>query len=411
MSTHSNEKVAQTILRSLFVFSLLIWNISVTFAADEFVVPILVRNIEANSVNGIPYHLTAVSSVPSMRYQQSFRAGVLGGVTGIIDKISYRPDKDFGFAFIESGIDIEIRLSHIPNTLLLTTFADNIGTDETVVLDTDSLTLSSSFTGPVDGPKDFDIVIDLDNVFKYNGVDGLLLDVRLFNAPTTTWFDAQGASPDTRRVHSQTFDADVNSLTGVNAGNPLVTKFTFQEPGRHHIVHGVSQFNYVNVDLGPSVTFKLMNPSKFEQFAAILLYEADRDPNPGTAEVYEGCLVEKLTPHASVGIPVGDVRDALGLAQDGSEDIALYAEVIWAPTKRVTVGGSKVRLADGLGGHVDTVGSSGEQHAYLAHPGLFSLPSNSVVSGQKAAAKSCICSELGGLSGAPNTFGPFGIRC
>jgi hypothetical protein len=167
----------------------------------------------------------------------------------------------------------------------------------------------------------------------------------------------------------------------------------------------------MNVDLGPSVTFKLMNPKKVEQFAAILIYEADRGPNPGTAEVYGGCLVENLTPHASVGISVGDVRDALGLAQDGSEDIALYAEVIWAPRKKVTVGGSKVRLADGLGGRVDTVGSSGEHHAYLAAPELFSLPSNTVVSGQKAAAKSCICSELASLSGGPNTFAPFNIKC
>jgi hypothetical protein len=45
-----------------------------------------------------------------------------------------------------------------PNALS-TTFANNIGADDTVVFGAGALALSSAFTGPAGGPKNFDIVI------------------------------------------------------------------------------------------------------------------------------------------------------------------------------------------------------------------------------------------------------------
>jgi hypothetical protein len=120
----------------------------------------------------------------------------------------------------------------------LSNFATNVGADNTTVYgdaDGEPLSLSSSFTGPAGGPKDFDIIINLTTPFLYNPTLGnLLLDVRNFSGGTTTAFDVQNAAGDSiARVYTQT--SGVNSPiadTGNTAG--LVTRFTtaaVPEPG------------------------------------------------------------------------------------------------------------------------------------------------------------------------------------
>ncbi len=77
------------------------------------------------------------------------------------------------------------------------------------------------------GPKDFDIVIDLQNPFIYDPAAGnLLLDVRIFSGTFTTPFDAHFAFGDTiSRVRSH----NVNSPTGLADPFGLVTRFTMSE--------------------------------------------------------------------------------------------------------------------------------------------------------------------------------------
>ena len=106
------------------------------------------------------------------------------------------------------------------------TFADNVGSDDTVV-HSGELTLSSSVTGPASGPKDFDIVIALSTSFFYDPAAGdLLLDVRNFGGGLTTQFDAASSVGDSiSRVNDQSPDG-VNDLIGSTDSTALITQFT-----------------------------------------------------------------------------------------------------------------------------------------------------------------------------------------
>src|SRR5437899_2488814 len=103
---------------------------------------------------------------------------------------------------------------------LSTTFATNVGANDTIVYARGTLALSSSFTGA--GPKDFDIHIIFTTPFLYNPAAGnLLLDVRNFGAGTTTQFDAQLTPGDSiSRVYSLGIAA-----TGVADSDGLITQF------------------------------------------------------------------------------------------------------------------------------------------------------------------------------------------
>ncbi len=181
--------------------------------------------VEGNGENSFPFGNIFRSA---MRYQQVY-SGDIGG-TGIIDKIAFRPDASAGLAFTATGVSVDIRLSHTPLTAdgLSATFADNVGPDETVVLDTDSLSYSSAKAncGP-SGPCDFDIIIDLNDVFTFNGNDNLLLDIRLRTGDigaAAGFFDTQATFGDSvgRVANSSN---DVAAATGSFNSIGLVTKF------------------------------------------------------------------------------------------------------------------------------------------------------------------------------------------
>jgi hypothetical protein len=94
-----------------------------------------------------------------------------------------------------------------------------------------ALLLSSAFTGPQSGPKDFDIVVNLQTPFLYDpGAGNLLLDVRNFGGGLSTFFDAQLAPGDavSRVFTGYNGVGDVNSPTGTADSVGLVTQFHFQ---------------------------------------------------------------------------------------------------------------------------------------------------------------------------------------
>ena len=194
---------------------------------QQVVVPNAQTRVEGNSLNNFPFNI-APFGASSMRYQQVYSSGDIGGL-GIIDKIAYRPEyTSTGQVFSGSGDSVEIRLSHTPKTVdgLSTTFANNVGADETVVVDTTSFSLSSDKTNcGAGGPCDFDIVIDVDDVFSFNGTGNLLLDVRVRSNIGSTGFDAQSTNGDgASRLYSGS-NGTVNDATGVTSSLALVTKF------------------------------------------------------------------------------------------------------------------------------------------------------------------------------------------
>jgi len=164
-----------------------------------------------------------------MRYQQVFAANQLGGLVGPVTKIAYRVDENpaFGLPFTSNQIDTEVRLCHTtaaPNAMSLT-FANNLGGDVTLVYDA-LLTLSSA-----GNPNVFDIIIDINDTFIYNGSQNLLVDIKVFGPASSTQFDAagtgvgQGGTPWTDRVWA----LGVNSVTGSSNGDDgMVTQLTIE---------------------------------------------------------------------------------------------------------------------------------------------------------------------------------------
>jgi hypothetical protein len=194
------------------------------------VVPNSARTVEGNNNNSYPFNLTPFG-LPSQRYQQLYAASQFGG-GGLITQIIFRPDATFGNAFTSTLPDIQIDLAYTNHADdgLSTTYANNITSGDTVVFARGPLTLSSGFTGPPNGPKDFDIVITLTTPFFYNPALGnLLLDVRNFGGGSTTVFDAVFTTGD---GVSRLFNQNVNDPTGSTDSLGLVTGFNIvPEPG------------------------------------------------------------------------------------------------------------------------------------------------------------------------------------
>jgi hypothetical protein len=200
-------------------------------SAAVIVVPNSLAAVESGNANAAPFNI-GFFGLSSARYQQVFAASEFSSLSGpqLITQIAFRPDATNATAFSSTISNVQINLSttSLARGGLSTTFAANVGADDTVVF-SGSLSLSSAFTGPPEGPKDFDIVINLQTPFLYDPTAGnLLLDVRNFSGETTVFFDA-GDSDTVSRAGTEA--SGVNSPTA-DFVDPLVlvTQFTTTSP-------------------------------------------------------------------------------------------------------------------------------------------------------------------------------------
>ncbi|MCK4786375.1 MAG: hypothetical protein KAV87_21635, partial [Desulfobacteraceae bacterium] len=188
------------------------------------VVPNANISVEGNSNNGYPFNL-----VSSMRYQQIYDAAEVGQ-SGVITEIRFRPDATTGDPFSSANMDVEIFLGYAATSVLAPsgTFADNIGSGYVKVYD-GIMTLSSDAVGGP--PRNFDIIVNVDDIFEYDPANGpLLLDIKLYNSPGSTQFDAvgEGIQNTTTRIYSIAVDSPTGAVNG-GGGSPygLVTMFCF----------------------------------------------------------------------------------------------------------------------------------------------------------------------------------------
>jgi hypothetical protein len=223
-----NMKTRKASTLATFVALVSIASASNKSYAALVVVPGAQAAVEGNSDNGYPFNIDSAS----MRYQQGYAASQFSSLAGPswITQIAFRPDAPFGAVFATTFPSIQINLSTTtqnPNALS-STFASNVGGNDTVVFGLGALSLSSGFTGPAGGPKAFDIVITLTTPFLYNPADGnLLLDVRNYGGGAyTTQFDASTASTD--GVSRGWYYSDVNAASGTTDTGGLITRFTFE---------------------------------------------------------------------------------------------------------------------------------------------------------------------------------------
>jgi hypothetical protein len=191
------------------------------------VVPNSLASVEGNASLFTPFNLTAIN-VTTARYQEVFAASNFTALTGggSITAIAFRPDGASGSAFVAPDVPLRIDLSTTSAApdAMSTTFANNVGADDTIVRSGD-VAMSSAFTGPAGGPKDFDIVITFTTPFFYDPALGnLLLDVRAAAGSRTTPFDAQNSTGDAISIISA---FDQNATTGQQSSLGLVAQFTF----------------------------------------------------------------------------------------------------------------------------------------------------------------------------------------
>ena len=102
---------------------------------------------------------------PGFRIQQVYGAQHFPSNGMIITELRFRPDYFYGRAFTSTVASIQFSLSTTTRTPdgLSSTFDQNPGDDQATVF-SGGLTVSSQFTGPAAGPKEFDINIPLKTV-------------------------------------------------------------------------------------------------------------------------------------------------------------------------------------------------------------------------------------------------------
>jgi len=198
------------------------------------VVPANLADVEADSWNSFPFSIGGLN-VLSQRYQQVYAASAFSALAepGLITALAFRPDFEVGVAFSVTLGDVQINLSttSAEPDALSNNFANNVGLDDAVVF-AGPLFLSSAFSGPAEGPKDFDVVIELQQPFLYDPSAGnLLLDVRNFTGGISARPDASTVNSDPiSRVRTNPGTGAVDAPTGFADSSGLVTRFTVPEP-------------------------------------------------------------------------------------------------------------------------------------------------------------------------------------
>jgi hypothetical protein len=168
----------------------------------------------------------------AIRIQQVFSSSEFPPFFGPLEivQIAFRPDGIVGVPFQTTNPYLQFNLSTTtrspdataPDGLSLT-FDENTGTDDTIVR-AGPATYGTVDSGPVGGPKRFDIVFPFSTPFIYDPARGnLLLDIRSIGTFAPANFDVESTHSDS----VSTINASVSSPTGFFDTFGFVTQFTF----------------------------------------------------------------------------------------------------------------------------------------------------------------------------------------
>ncbi len=195
--------------------------------AEILTVPSNLSSIEGNANNVLPFSLVG-------RNQQVFAASEFAFLSepALITKISFRTDASFilgrppsPFSSEISDIQLALSTTNAAVDRLSGTFANNIGSDETIVY-RGALSLSTAFAGGATAPKPFDVSINLQSPFLYDpNLGNLLLDVRNFSGGGIFALDAQNEIGDSVSRRFSVNNANSPTAFGDDSIG-LVTQFT-----------------------------------------------------------------------------------------------------------------------------------------------------------------------------------------
>lgn len=194
-----------------------------------------------------------------LRSQQVYRNTEFPAQSIRIKELRFRPDRVWGYAFstVISNLQVHLSTTSKDPSGLSATYAENTGPDDTTVF-SGSLAISSQFTGPAEGPKDFDMVIPLQVPFVYNPAQGnLLMDIRTFSDSGAANLSGISGHPSGSRAYG----LDVNSPTAPYVENGVDALGIVYEPVEpagavipQILAQPVSQTVYVGDQVTLSVT-------------------------------------------------------------------------------------------------------------------------------------------------------------
>jgi hypothetical protein len=177
-----------------------------TMRATDVVVPNALAAVQGDTGNLLP-----ILSPQQIRSQQvydhaQFATFAAGGE--FITQIAFRVHSP-GIPFTASASSLQVNLSTTSKApdALSATFAENAGTDDTVVFPAASVSFSTAVANPPDGPQAFDLVLTFATPFLYDPSKGnLLVDIR--NASGTT--------------HSPANDQEIDAVSTAGDGTSRV---------------------------------------------------------------------------------------------------------------------------------------------------------------------------------------------
>ncbi|MEO7678429.1 MAG: hypothetical protein ABIV39_16850 [Verrucomicrobiota bacterium] len=166
-----------------------------------------------------------------IRYMQVFDASQFAGLGGPIriTQFAHRPDTlpgPSGPRFPSLQIFVSTTTRSVAS--LSTTFADNIGLDNTLVFSGTLTSQTANLPGP-GNTKQFDIVFPFTTPFLYDPAAGnLLIEVRISSTSGTNALvrDTHSDDPNTKVIGAI---GSTNAATG-GVGVPFVTQFTYEPP-------------------------------------------------------------------------------------------------------------------------------------------------------------------------------------
>lgn len=204
----------------------------------QTVVPLVVPNAQTDVAGNIDNTYPFDIGSSTMRYQQVYAASQFGELPaggGFVTAIAFRLHPGWSsFSNVLSAVQINLSTTSKAPGGLSTTFAANVGANNTVVYNNGALSLASANIG---NPPEFDIVIPLTTPFLYNPAAGnLLLDVRNSGGGTTSPFDADSTNSAVSRLRG-----GVSDTTGATDNIGLVTEFIFTFTNTYLPVYQVTQ--------------------------------------------------------------------------------------------------------------------------------------------------------------------------
>jgi hypothetical protein len=155
----------------------------------------------------------------NFRHQQVYGSVEFPSGSLLIRELRFRPDRVHGKAFSTTISNIQINMSTTQRnpTALSGVYAENVGSDDTVVFD-GALAISSQFVGPANGPKAFDIIVPLEQPFLYDPANGnLVIDFRNFSGSSASTLSGQTGPDSAGRVLGALGAASGTIDTGADA--------------------------------------------------------------------------------------------------------------------------------------------------------------------------------------------------